>query len=529
MTHLETRHPADLGLVPDLVRDHLTHADPVRAWRRWEPTEEGLGASMHAVLERDHPVDLVADVLREQYADRASIDAVNSQLDRWTDDTTVQVVTAHQPCLFTGPLYVIYKCLSAIALARHLNQVHPGHHVVPVYWMGGEDHDLDEMGQTHVFGKRIDWAPGHAGAVGRMPTDAMDEPLDRLADILGDSDQASALVDELRIAYRDAHSFGEATLRILHRWLGPLGLVVLNADDARLKRVFSPVMERELRTSFARPLVEDRSSEIEKSHHAQAHARDINLFLLEDGARRRWERGDDGLRLMGDEAWRTEDEVIDLLHTHPERFSPNVILRPVYQQAILRSLAYVGGPGELSYWLQLPPVLEAADVHEPVLLLRNMVLNVPRAVVKRQAAWDLDTADWFTNVDHLVKRLVVERTEAELSLDDMRPDLEALYDRIGERAAAIDPNLAKSVAAEHQKALGGFETIEKKMVRGAKRNAEEMTQRIRSSHERLFPNGALQERTENITSVLFRHGPDVFDTWVEQFDPIGARLHIFEG
>ena len=279
-------------------------------------------------------------------------------------ENTFTVTTAHQPNIFTGPLYFFYKILHTIHLAAELKKQFPEHNFVPVYYMGSEDADLQEVGSYTLAGEAYHWNTKQKGAIGRMKVD--DELIKLLQNLEGYwlvQPAGKEALDVLKQAYQKGKTISEATLYLVHAYFGKYGLVVLQPDNAQLKAVFVDVMEKELRTGFSQKAIQSTKENLANTYHVQSDGRDLNLFYLKDNTRARIEKQGNAYIVVDTEMRFTEEEIVKELHAHPEMFSPNVILRGVYQETILPGIAFIGGGGELAYWMELKNVFnEVAPV-----------------------------------------------------------------------------------------------------------------------------------------------------------------------
>lgn len=510
--------------VPQLSRRDLAYASQaaeLRPFYEYAPTLEGLRAAIDA--RADYPTDraLLQQVLREQYGCLPAHEAVEAQLEALGRPTTFTLVTAHQPSLFTGPLYYIYKICSTINLARRLNAAYPDVHVVPVFVSGGEDHDFEEINHANLFGKTVRWEQERGGAVGRLPTDTLGPALAELKDILGDSEQATAIYRRIEAAYQGFPAYAQATQALVHDLFGAQGLVVLNMDDASLKRPFASIMRSELLDQPSQAFVERAQQQLESlGFSGQAYAREINLFYFSDGARDRIVREGNTYRVLNTELAFTREAMLAELEAHPERFSPNVILRPLYQETILPNLAYIGGGGELAYWLERREQFAHYGIPYPVLIRRSSVLWIDRGTAGKMDKLDLRVADLFRDTEALIKDYVREQTENELSLTAEKEQLEVLFQSIAGKAREVDPTLEKAVLAEHARQLKAVENLEGRLMRAEKQRHDIAIGQLRALREKLFPGDGLQERHDNFLTLYTRYGDELFTTLIDTLDPL---------
>ncbi|CAH1000278.1 Putative cysteine ligase BshC [Neolewinella maritima] len=474
--------------------------------------------------------DLLVDELEKQYAALHTGVAVPDQLQHLRSRNTFTVITAHQPALFTGPFYYIIKICSAINLARQLNERYPEHTIVPVFITGGEDHDFAEVNHTYVYGNRIEWSTEHAGGpVGALATDSLGEVLKQLKEVLGDRPTAREIYTIIERTHTEHTTYGAASVALVHELFAKYGLVVADMSRPAFKRAFAPLMERELFESVSQPLIESAQQELERiGYSGQAHAREINLFYLTPGRRDRIVREQGSYRVLDTDHTFTEDELRRELHDHPERFSPNVVMRPLFQELIFPNLAYIGGGGELAYWLERKEQFAAFGLHFPMLIRRASLLWIDGGNQKKLGKLDLDYRELFRDADLIIRDYVAAQSDNELSLAQELRQLEDLFQGIATKAEAIDPTLAKAVMGEHARQAKAVENLEGRLRRTEKQRFETAMTQIRGLRDKLFPDNGLQERYDSFLNVYLQEGEQLFETLVEQLDPLQPGLVVIQ-
>ncbi len=471
--------------------------------------------------------DLVA-TLHEQYAGLSVQPAVAANIEALLSEHTFTVTTAHQPALLLGPLFFIYKAITAINLAEMAErQAGAPHRVVPVFVLGSEDHDLDELNHAQLYGKILTWEPGETGAVGSMSTDTLAPVLEVLKPILGESEAAQHLWAVIARCYAPGRRFAAATQALLHELLGRFGLVVLDMNHPQLKRHFIPIMEAELTRQVSRPLVEATAAQLDAlGFRQQAAPRDINLFYLQSGSRERIVLEDGVYKVLHTDVQFSQAEILAELAAHPERFSPNVILRPLYQELILPNLAYVGGGGELAYWLERKAQFEHLSLNFPMLVRRNSALWIDRDTDKRLQKLGFTPKQFFADTDALTRAYVNQNASGEITLASEISDLQALFDRLTEKAKGIDPTLEKAARADETKAIAQFEQWQGRLVRAEKQKHEVALNQLRTLKDKLFPNNGLQERVDNFIPYYLRYGDAFFDHLKDCLTPFDEGIAI---
>jgi bacillithiol biosynthesis cysteine-adding enzyme BshC len=455
---------------------------------------------------------LIVDAFRRAYGGHAISPRQEENLQRLLYDNTFTICTAHQPNIFSGYLYFVYKTVHAITLAEELARKFPDAHFVPVFYIGSEDNDLDELSQVNLDGQKLRWETKQTGAVGRMKVDkSLLALLERIGGRVGVEPHGAALMNILRDAYREGDTIAHATFRLLNSLFASYGLLVLQPDDRALKHTMIPVFRNDLLEHLPHALVETTSRALSEHYKSQVNPREINLFYLEDGGRYRITFADNRFHAEGSAKSFSRDEILAELDAYPERFSPNVVLRGLYQETILPDIAFVGGGSEIAYWLELKPLFEQFRVPFPVLMLRNSFLLVDPLNAAR-----LDKSHWtaeelFGTEEDLMNQLVRLQSGQLLSLDSELQALGTYYEGLKEKAGRIDKTLVNHVGALQQKATDRIRILEAKMLRAEKRKFEAERRQLKEAKSGLFPNNGLQERIDNFMPWYAKYGRDFID------------------
>ena len=490
-----------------IVTDYLNRAPSLRPFYDGEPDLAGIEATLHKKQKQPLNREVLTMVLREQYAGITVSDAVKQNIGLLAKDNCFTICTAHQPNLFTGPLYFIYKILHTIRLAETLNEKLPAYHFVPVYYMGSEDADFAELNHTYVDGKKIEWKKVQSGAVGRMVVDqTLVQLIDEMEGQLTGEPHGNEVIQLLRTAYAPGKSIQSATFELVNELYSSFGLVVLIPDHPALKAQMLTVFTQDLFDNKSSAIVAETSRQLSGHYDVQAHPREINLFYLKDNIRERIIRKEEVFVVHNTTFRFTEEEMRQELAAHPERFSPNVILRGLFQETILPNLAFVGGGGEMAYWLQLKELFAFYGIVYPVLILRNSFLVIEEKWKKRIDKLGLSLEEIFQPGEELVNRIVLKNTANEIRLNGNFEKAEELFEQIKSQAGAIDPSLTRHVAALKARSLKELQELEKKMLRAEKRKFADQQRQINAIREELFPKNGLQERVENFSRFYAKWG-----------------------
>lgn len=500
---------------------YATAQSQLRPFFKYPVSVESFEQIITDKKQEDIDRSLLVSVLRKQYEKIAPSPEVLDQINCLEDPNTFTVVTAHQPSLFTGPLYYVYKIISAIRLAQLLNEKYPDQHIVPLFITGGEDHDFEEMNHASIFGKEIIWENEESGSVAMMRTDSLKAPLEQLKEILGNSPKAEEIGQLIERCYTQHEKYGMASVDLVNELFKSFGLVVLDMNNPELKRRFIPIMERELFEQPSKSLIEATSKELEAvGFSQQAYPREINLFYLRDQIRERIVQEGDTFQVLNTDYRFSETEMREELHQHPERFSPNVVIRPLYQEYILPNLAYIGGGGEIAYWLERKSQFAHFGINFPMLIRRNSVLWIDKGNVKKMKKLGLKVEDLFTETETLIKAYVKSNSENELSLREEKKQLHTIFNGIVDKIKEVDQTLVKTVKAEAANQMNSLQGLESRLLKAEKQRHEIELNQIRGLKDKLFPGNGLQERTDNFLSFYLRYGESFFETLLKELNPL---------
>lgn len=507
--HSQSVSFAASGQFSRLFLDYVSGNPALQSYYSSAPTAEGYKKATADFFYEEKNRALLSAVFQRQYK-KSGLEVPAALAEKFAKPGTLTVTTGHQLCLFTGPLFFIYKVISTIRLAEQLEK-QTGKEIVPVYWMASEDHDFDEIASVNLFGKTLKWEKPGGGAVGNLPTDSLGAMLAELKTIMGESANAVQLHALFSEAYRPGRKLAEAMRELVHR-LFEGKILILDGDDAELKKTFIPFFQKDIFSGEPFRLTEATIAELAKAgYEAQVSPREINTFYLGGNFRERIERNGDQFHVLNTSLSFSKEELEQELENHPEKFSPNVVLRPVYQQVILPNLAYVGGPGELAYWLEFKKMFGELNVFFPVLQPRNFILVYEKSAADRMNKLGLQPEDLFVNIEDLVKRFVASAAGDSLSFETEKENLRQAFVSVIAKAEAADPTLKKNAEAELAKALNSLDALNGKMLRAEKQKQENTVNQLRKLHAKFFPEGNLQERYENFVPLWIQKGPALIE------------------
>ena len=509
---------SDTGYFSKIVNDYMLEKEDLKPFYANYASSEGIAHAIKARKQFSQERTLLVEQLKLQYAGIELTKEVESNINKLSSENSFTITTAHQPNIFTGPLYMIYKILHVIKLAKSLQKDFPESHFVPVYYMGSEDADLEEIGQFTVHGKKYVWNTKQTGAVGRM---TVDQPLLDLVQQLKNQIDVEPFGQELTAIFSAAYTIGktiqQATLEIMDALFGQFGLVVLIPDNAALKKVFEQVIRKELQTQFSHPLVEQTSTELEKAgYKQQASGRELNIFYLLNDRRERIEKENGRFCVPALQLEFSEEEILAELQNHPERFSGNVILRGAFQETVLPNIIFVGGGGELAYWLELKKVFEAVNVPYPVLMLRNSFLILDERATCFYKLLEISPKQLFESQVEILNFLSERKNDKKANLNKEIEAFKQLYFSVSEKAVEASSTLEKHVIALMVQNENKLKALAKKMQRQERRKLVTEKEWVEYLKRVLFPNDSLQERVENISSLYSQYGTTLLTTIAEE-------------
>ena len=453
----------------------------------------------------------------------------NNNISALKASNTFTVTTGHQLNLFTGPLYFFYKIVSTINLCSELKKEYPDYNFVPIYWMASEDHDFDEINFFNHNGKKVQWSKQVSGAVGELNLSGLDAVYEAFSGEIGLGNNADALKKVFKEAYLKHNTLAEATRYLVNTFFSEFGLVILDGNDKSLKQLFIPNVKDELlnKTTFQKVSETNNNlNKLEADYKIQVNPREINLFYIKDGLRERIVENEGIYQVFDTDIKWDPETIIDEVENNPERFSPNVITRPLYQEVILPNLCYIGGGGELAYWFQLKSSFEAHQVSFPMLLLRNSVLLVSKKQREKLEKLDVGISEMFLKQDDLITKITRQYSQIDIDFTSQKKYLKKQFEDLYELAKKTDKSFLGAVAAQERKQVKGLEHLEKRLLKAQKRKLNDVISRVTNIQDTLFPNQSLQERQANFSDFYLEYGDQLIQELVLNLQPLKGEFTI---
>lgn len=504
------------GAFSKLYLDYISKKEDLSPFYNLFPSLENIEQQLAQKKFNADQRTLLADALKRQYSDIVIKQAAQNGIVELLNDNTFTITTGHQLNLFTGPLYLIYKTVAIIKICEILKRKYPKYSFVPVFWIATEDHDFAEINHFHLFGKTYTWESSQKGAVGRMSCEGIEKILNELPE----------KVELFEKAYlENGSTLTNATRYILNELFGDYGLVVLDGDDASLKQVLKPVLKEEIDGDTICKIVENTTKSLENiGYSGQVFPREINLFYLKEGLRERIINEGEHFRVNNTDIVFSKSEILQLAEEKPEVFSPNVVLRPLYQEMLLPNLAYIGGPSELTYWLQLKGIFDHFGIAFPMLMPRLFFLIINSANSKKITKLNITEEDLFKSAIEL-KELYLEMHSSEhIETEEEHALLNYIFKMLQTKAADIDPTLVAYTEAEAKRAGDIINNVEKRFKKALEKKHEQGIHQLLGLKEKLFPANTLQERYDNFLN-FYINDPDLINKLMTA-DPFDFRFKV---
>ena len=471
----------------------------------------------------ERPIDRssLAHILGEQNRNFHCGVRTLANIDALLNDNTVAIVTGQQVGLFTGPLYTIFKTLTTLKLVETLAVRYPDYNFVPVFWLEGEDHDYEEVNSIKILSATNDVQEfrhelkksaddQNLGAVGKIEFDETIESIfANLDQSLIQTEFKSKVLELFRTAYQKGMTFNRSFAHMMNVLLENSGLVFLDPNDKEVKKLLAPLFQRELaETPKFCQLVVDQSAELEKQYHAQVKPKSVNLFFFHKGGRYLLEPRPDGYSLKGTRQHLSREFVIDAAKNTPELFSSNVVLRPICQDWLLPTLAYVAGPSEVAYFGQLRTLYEAVNIPMPIIYPRASATVIEEKADKVLDRFSVSVVDIFRDVEFVKEKVATEVSEVNLEevFGGTSFSIQEALEGISPVLQKIDPTLIGALENVSKKTAANIEGLKERAVAAQKRQHEVSLRQIDKVTNLVFPQSNFQERELNVLYFLNKYG-----------------------
>ena len=515
------------GYFSKIIVDYLDEKPELKQFYNRFPTVANFKSQIQQKQE-NFPIEnrqILVSELEKQYQNFEVSEITSKYIKLLNNSNTFTITTGHQLNLFTGPLYFLYKIVSTINLCKELKTNYPDYNFVPIYWMATEDHDFEEINYFNFKSKKIKWNRESFGPVGRLSTDGLQEVFEQFSNELGIGEHANFIKNLFSKSYLEHSNLSDATRFLANELFKKEGLVIIDGDSVSLKKLFIPYVKEELlnQTSFKK--VSETIDNL-KEYKIQVNPREINLFFIKDNLRERILFENEIYKVNNTTIQFSETEILTELEYYPEKFSPNVILRPLYQEVILPNLSYIGGGGEIAYWLELKSYFEANKITFPILLLRNSVVLATEKQVEKINKLGLTWKELFLNQQELFTTKTKEFSKFKIDFTEQKEHLKKQFEKLSAIADETDKSFIGAVKAQEVKQTKGLENLEKRLLKAEKRVHTETLERILLLQNELFPNQSLQERKANFSEFYEAFGSDFICKLLEVLKPLNQDFKV---
>lgn len=501
---------SNLESIPQLVKDFL--AQKVEGYEdkfySFENISKQISDKKQSFTTTQRKI--LVEALTDQHLANRLTESQKQNLVALSSPNTFTVTTGHQLNLFTGPAFFIYKIMQTIRIAEEVSFQNDGFNVVPIFWMASEDHDFEEINHFQTENEYYETKAKSGGPVGRIKVED-DYFIKSFEEEFKDTVFGTELILLLKKAYKKGQTLATATRILVQELFGKYGVLILDGDDVRLKRQMVEVFKSEL---FEEKLFSTTKNQVDslagQYGKVQVNPREINLFYL-DAERNRIEAVGNYFTVVDSDLSFSKEEIVKELETHPEKFSPNALLRPIFQETVLPNLAYIGGNAEIMYWLELKPYFTSINLPFPVLVPRNSLLFLDSKTISKIEKEGLKVEDFFRNFAEVTKSLLLDNNEILCLLDASESIIANQFDEISKNAVQTDKTFGSLVDAEKTRQIKAFKRMRKRLLRAEKIKQQEKLQRLEDLFLNVHPGRSWQERVYNFSVFYADHGHD----WLE--------------
>ena len=447
--------------------------------------------------------------LVKQYEKINCSNKVVENINQLKNKNTFTVTTGHQLNIFTGPLYVIYKIISTINLASKLKKKYPKKNFVPIYWMASEDHDFDEIKSFYLYGKNYSWDIKTSGAVGDINPKT-------IKNLFKNIPEKISLFEK---AYLKNSKLSNSVLYYMNEIFGKYGLIILDPNNRNYKKLFLEVIKDDIVNNSIKNL------QSKSSKKNLVHIRKINFFYLKKNLRERIIKEKNKYKINNTSISFSEKEIINKLNSNSEFFSPNVIMRCLYQQSIIPNIAYVGGPSEIEYWLEFKDYFNFYNIPFPIIIPRNFVIIINEKIKTKLEKLNIKLSDIFKNKNELEKIILKYQSKNKFDLINEKQNIGKEIEKIIDKSKAIDKSLNGKILALKKKTINEINSLEKRLIKEEKKNHQKSLNELDKIMSKLFPDNILQERKENFLNY-YLSDKNLVDTLIKNLDPLKFYFNI---
>ena len=464
----------------------------------------------------------ISELLTRQYSQLKPCNLTQQNLKKLSDKKTLAIVTGQQLGIVGGPLYTFYKIITTIKLSRFLSERYDDYNFVPVFWLEADDHDFNEVRSVKIidegnslltigYKEEIE-EDDLKQSVGLISLDSsINEFFDKLNRSIKETEFKSVIFDRLKNFYKEGKSFKEAFRDLVFNYFDEYGLLIFDPQDDEVKKLLKPIFKKEI-TDFrihTEQLVQV-SATLEELYHAQVKVKPVNLFLSVDEGRYSIEPVENEYRLRRKRKSFTQEQLLELLENEPDKFSPNVLLRPICQDYLLPTAFYIAGPSEISYFAQIKPLYDLYNITQPMIYPRSSATILENSIANSLEKYSVEITDIFIDVESIKKKIInsVEETSVDEMFSGISNQIETTFDQLKEKLLDLDKTIADSSNRYRDKILSTVSELKSKAEKAQQKKYEVTLRQIDRAAVHLFPNSNLQEREINFIYFANKYGDE---------------------
>ncbi|MDH7603716.1 MAG: bacillithiol biosynthesis cysteine-adding enzyme BshC [Melioribacter sp.] len=513
----------------NLFLDYLYEFDNVRKFYKSNFREQETYETLFEKLvnsQRPHRNQLI-ELIKKQYQNIRISKQTESNIEALYSNKTFAICTGQQLGIFGGPLYTFYKTITAIKLSQYLKERYDNYQFVPIFWLEGDDHDFEEVRKFSILNNNnelisLKYDDGleeeiNRGCIGlKSFNNNLEKLFEDLIIHLRETEFKNSVIELLKSFYKPGDTFLTSFRNLMIRIFDDYGLIVFNPLDSEVKKLLTPIFSEEI-INYRNHTIQlvERSAELEETYHAQVKVKPINLFFIENNERLLIEPVEEEYRLKGRRKKFTKDELLEQLNKFPEKFSPNVLLRPICQDYLFPTAFYIGGPSEISYFAQLSPLYDIYNIVQPVIYPRASATIVEKNVKSIIEKYNLDYLNLFTTEEELITKIIEQNSTTDINslFENSQSDIEKILFGLAENLSSIDKSLFDITNKTKIKIEENLNYLKTKALELEKSKHEVTIRQLTKARNNLYPNNNLQEREINFIYFANKYGLDILK-WI---------------
>ncbi len=510
-----------------LFQDYLYNFDNVKRFYNYNFRDEDSYTSVFNNVVKKNPdiTEKVNEIIKKQYQKVSPSDKTNANIAKLSKKNTVAIFTGQQLGLVGGPLYTIYKIFTAIKLSEYLSEKFTGFNFVPVFWLAGDDHDFEEVTNLKFIDKNNELKKiyyydfnnkeANKGSIGNLKFgNSINDFKTEIKSSIRETEFSKKFFKLLDKILVEGKTFKDSFFDLIFKIFDDAGLIIFNPQDSEIKELLKPIFLKELNDfNIHSSEVLLTSADLDENYHTQVKVKPINLFYSNETGRHLIEPVNDEFRLKGKRKHITKEEMFELLEKFPERFSPNVLLRPVCQDYLFPTGFYIAGPGEISYFAQVMPLYKNYNVSQPIIYPRASATIVESNIAKILMKFNLSVKDFFAGEKTLKENVLntLSSNNVETIFYTATKSIEESLTKLTEQLSFIDNTIGEVSNKNKEKILNQLKVLQTKALKGEENKYSAAMRQLKKAQNILYPNNNLQERELSIVNFINKYGTDFFD------------------